>query len=165
MASPSSPKSPSPILRERLPEATPRITVYELFKRHIQSLAGIPGEASQFDQSEHGYEWRCEYELGVCSPDHAGKAVEKVLQLHFSLIDLERQPIPAAVLYLVELSRESGPQSRLMLPLEELTETHEQLNEELSRRGATIEMLENASRFMTSLNQVREALGEDVNWA
>jgi hypothetical protein len=52
-----------------------------------------------------------------------------------------------------------------MLPLEEITETHEQLNEELSRRGATIEMLENASRFMTSLNQVREALGEDVNWA
>ncbi len=165
MASPSSPKSPSPAAREGLPEASPRVTVYELFKRHIQSLAGIPGEVSQFDQSEHGYEWRCEYEVGVCPPAAGGSAAGNKLQLHFSLIDLERQPIPAAVLYLVEQSRPSGSQERLMLPLEELAETHEQLNEELSRRGVTIEVLENASRFIAALNQVRDALGEDVNWA
>ena len=165
MASSSSPKSPSPVVREVRSEAAPRVTVYELFKRHIQLLAGIPGEVSQFDQSEHGYEWRCEYEVGVCSPPAAGSAGESKLQLHFSLIDLERQPLPAAVLYLVEQSLTSGAQERLMLPLEELADTHEQLNEELSRREATIEMLENGSRFIAALTQVREALGEEVNWA
>ncbi len=156
--SPPSKNAPNTVQDAR-PERVARISVYDLFKRHIHLLADLPGEVSQFDQSEHGYEWRCEYDLGGSAPGQPG------VQLHFSLIDLERQPRPAAVLYLVGQARGSGGPERLMLPLEDLAETHEQLNERLSRDGATIAVLENASRFITALTRVREALGEEVNWS
>ena len=80
------------------------------------------------------------------------------LQLQFSLVDLEGGERPAAVLYLL------GPGDRLPLPLEELNATHEQLNGELARRGASIDTLERAHEFISALAKVRDTLGDAVSW-
>ena len=93
-------------MQPRLPRQ--RVTVYELFRRHIQSLAGLPGEKSQFDQSDFGYEWRCEFDIGLLATGPAPASGAGRLQLQFSLIDLERQVRPAAVLYLLDNGREPG---------------------------------------------------------
>ena len=133
-----------------------RVTVYELFRRHIQALAGLPGEKSQFDQSDFGYEWRCEFDI-----DPGAES----LQLQFSLIDLKRQMRPAAVLYLLDNGREPGNQERLLLPLGDLLDTHERLNEELVQRESSINAFENGNHFMAALAEVRKSLGSAVTWS
>jgi hypothetical protein len=134
-------------------EALEPITVDEIFRRHIRLLSSLPGEISQFDQSEFGYEWRCECGIG------------NALQLHFSLIDLERQKRPVAVLYLVGTGKEHSTQDRLLLPLEDLSETQEQLNRQLTHSGtATIEVLEKANHFILELAKVKESLGNEATW-
>lgn len=142
-----------------------RITVYELFRRHIQSLAGLPGEKSQFDQSDFGYEWRCEFDIGLLSTGPAPASGAGRLQLQFSLIDLERQVRPAAVLYLLDNRREPGTQERLLLPLSDLLDTHERLNEQLAQRESSISAFENGNRFMAALAVVRKSLGSAVTWS
>ena len=142
-----------------------RITVYELFRRHIQSLAGLPGEKSQFDQSDFGYEWRCEFDIGLLATDPAPASGAGRLQLQFSLIDLERQMRPAAVLYLLDNGREPGEQERLLLPLSDLLDTHERLNEQLALRESSINAFENGNRFMAALAVVRNSLGSAVTWS
>jgi hypothetical protein len=131
-----------------------RVSVYQLYRQQMQCLAGLPGQVSEFHQSEFGYEWRCEFDLDD----------SQSLQLQFSLVDLERQPRPAAVLSLLGPGRDA--RDRWPLPVEDLNETHELLNDELNRRGASIHALQSAHRFMTALMEVREVLGDaDVTWA
>ena len=131
-----------------------QITVDTLFRRHRQFLSSLPGEISQFDQSDFGYEWRCECDIG------------NAFQLHFSLIDLERQNRPAAVLYLVRTGQEQGTQDRLLVPLEDLSETQEQLNGQLAHSDtATIEVLEKVNHFILELAKVKKSLGNEVTWA
>ena len=136
----------------------------ELFSRHMEYLARLPGEVSQFGQSEFGYEWRCEFELGVCTAPTSAADSSQVLHLQFSLIDLEPQSKPAAVLYLLVQGPERGNKHRLSLPLEEPTETHEQLNQELARRDATLEILANAQRFIDELASLKDFLAWQVTW-
>ena len=69
------------------------------------------------------------------------------------------------MLYLVELDQNQDDYSRLPLPLNDLTETHEKLKERLTQREATIEVYENANRFIAALTKVRESLGNEVDWA
>jgi hypothetical protein len=125
-----------------------RVDVYQLYREQMPCLAALPGQVSEFQQNQFGYEWRCGFEL-----DATGG-----WQLQFSLVDLQGRQRPAAVLYLV------GPEERVGLSLEELNATHEQLNGELARRGASIETLERAHEFISALAQVRDALGDAVSW-
>ena len=131
----------------RDPEPT-RVNVYQLYREQMHCLAGLPGEVSEFQQNRFGYEWRCEFDIDR----------RLGLLLQFSLVDLERQERPAAVLYLL------GPDDRLALSLEELNATHEQLNGELVRRGARIETLEKAHEFVAALVKVRDMLGDSLSW-
>ena len=125
-----------------------RIDVYQLYRDQMHCLAGLPGQVSEFQQNQFGYEWRCEFELDAT----------RELQLQFSLVDLQGSRRPAAVLYLVEA------QQRSSLSLEDLNATHEQLNGELARRGASIDILEKAHEFISALAQVRETLGDALSW-
>jgi hypothetical protein len=135
-------------------EPLDQITVDTLFRRHRQFLSSLPGEISQFYQSDFGYEWRCE-----C-------AIENAFQLHFSLIDLERQDRPAAVLYLVKTGQEQDTQHRTLVPLEDLSESQEQLNEQLAHSDtATIGVLEKVNHFILELAKVKQSLGNEVTWA
>jgi hypothetical protein len=138
--------------------ALKRISVFDLFQQYVPILSGLPGGTSQFDQTDIGFEWHCEFEIG------AGLAEDTCLQIHFHLIDLEPLAKPAAVLYLVEFWAKKGKQNRLTVPLEDLTETHERLNEHLAGRGASIEAFENANNFIVALTQVRESLLSEVDW-
>ena len=167
MASSHHPEYPSVSMQGFRAELQTRVTVYDLFKHCRQFLSGLPGEISQFEQSDFGYEWRCEFEIAACAPtvtqtrsDHGHS-----LHLHFSLIDLNRHLRPAAALYLVEHDQVQGDYNRLPLPLNVLTETHEKLNECLTQREATIEVFDNANRFIAALTKARESLGNEVAWA
>ena len=146
------------------PVPSARITVPELFSRHMEYLARLPGEVSEFGQSEFGYEWRCEFELGVCTAATAGPDDLQVLHLQFSLIDLEPQSKPAAVLYLLVHRPQRSGKQRFSLPLEDPTETHEQLNQELASRDATLEILANAQRFIEELASLKDFLAWQVTW-
>ena len=158
------PKYPSTAVQGFRAESPGRFTVHGLFLRHRHLLAGLPGETSQFDQSDFGYEWRCEFEIGACPPAVAQADMGHSLQLHFSLMDIDRQSKPIAVLYLVEHGQEQDHHHRLLLPLEDLTETHEQLNQHLAQKEASIEVFENANRFIAALTKVRESLDNELVW-
>jgi hypothetical protein len=69
------------------------------------------------------------------------------------------------VLYLVEHDQDQGDYNRLPLPLNDLNETHEKLNECLIQRETTIEVFDNANRFIAALTKLRESLGHEVAWA
>lgn len=140
------------------------ITVHELFSRYMQFFAGLPGDISEFDQSEFGYEWRCEFGLGVCPATTPGPDKAGILRLHFSLVDLDRFSSPAAVLYLVTRSPQREDKNRLALSLEDLEDTQEQLNQELLRRDATLEMFAEADRFIVALTSLKNAIADRVAW-
>jgi hypothetical protein len=167
MASSHHPEHQSVSMQGFRAELQTRVTVYDLFLYCRQFLSGLPGEISQFEQSDFGYEWRCEFEIAACAPAIAQTRADHghSLHLHFSLIDLDRHLRPAAVLYLVEHDQDQGDYNRLPLPLNDLTETHEKLNECLIQRETTIEVFDNANRFITALTKVRESLGNEVAWA
>jgi hypothetical protein len=135
-----------------------RVTLFDLFQQHVSTLSELPGGVSQFDQTDIGFEWHCEFEIG------AGSAGTSSLQIHFHLIDLEQLPKPAAVLYLVEANEHGEKRNRLPLPLENLTETHEQLNEHLVDKGASIEMFEKTGNFVAALTNVKALLSGEVAW-
>lgn len=135
-----------------------RITLLDLFQQHRPVLSSLPGGTSQFDQTEIGFEWHCEFDLG------AGRGGEGRLQIHFHLLDLDLLPKPAAVLYLVESPGGGEKQNRLPLPLENLTETHEQLNNCLVECGASIAVFEKAGNFIAALTSVRAMLPVEVAW-
>lgn len=135
-----------------------RLSLFDLFQQYVPILSGLPGGTSQFDQTDIGFEWHCEFEID------AGSTEQARLQIHFHLIDLESLPKPAAVLYLVEVCENSKKQNRLQLPLESLTATHEQLNEHLAEKRASIEAFENAGNFILALANVRESLQSKVAW-
>lgn len=135
-----------------------RVTLFDLFQQYRPVLSELPGGTSQFDQTDIGFEWHCEFEIGARS------AGADSLQIHFHLIDLEQLPKPAAVLYLVEADEFGEQRNRLPLPLENLTATHEQLNEHLVEKGANIDMFERAGNFIAALTNVRESLLGDVAW-
>jgi len=147
--------------------ATPagRISVYQLFLHHASVLAKLPGEVSQFDETGFGYEWRCEYRLGEGAPAGEGHSGGYTLKLHFSLVDMKGRMRPVAVLYVVEQGSGQSSQARQLLPLEDLAETHEVLNDHLARKQVSIDALEKASRFITALYGVRDAIGLEVDWA
>jgi hypothetical protein len=126
-----------------------RVNVYQLYREQMPCLAALPGQVSEFQQNQFGYEWRCEFAL-----DEA-----QGWRLQFSLVDLQGQQKPAAVLYLL-LDQEQ----RISLSVEELNATHEQLNGELARRGASIEILQKAHEFISALAQVRDTLGDSLSW-
>ena len=128
--------------------APARANVYQLYREQMHCLAALPGEVSEFQQNEFGYEWRCEMELDVAGG----------LRLQFSLVDIKGREQPAAVLSLL------GPEERLGLSLEELNATHDQLNGELARRGSSIDALERAHEFISALAQVKDALGDSLSW-
>lgn len=139
--------------QSRRSESSEPITVDDIFRRHIRSLSSLPGEVSQFDQSEFGYEWRCECDIG------------DAFQLQFSLVDLEGQKRPAAVLYMVASGLEHDTQDRLLLPLEDLSETQEQLNRQLTQSGAaTIDALEKVNHFIVELTKVKKSLENEATW-
>jgi hypothetical protein len=69
------------------------------------------------------------------------------------------------VLYLVEHDQDQDDYNRLPLPLNDLNETHEKLNECLIQRETTIEVFDNANRFIAALTKLRESLGNEVAWA
>jgi hypothetical protein len=135
-----------------------KVSLFDLFQQYVPILSGLPGGTSQFDQTEIGFEWHCEFEIG------AGSTEQARLQIHFHLIDLEQLPKPAAVLYLVEAAENSQKQNRLPLPLANLTATHEKLNEQLAEKKASIEAFENAGNFILALANVRESLQGEVAW-
>ncbi len=135
-----------------------RVSVFDLFQQYVPILSGLPGGTSQFDQTDIGFEWHCEFEIG------AGLAEDTRLQIHFHLIDLEPLAKPAAVLYLIESWAKREKQNRLTVPLENLTETHERLNGHLANKAASIEAYENANNFIVALTQVRELLQGEVDW-
>lgn len=137
----------------------PRATVFEIFRDYRHLLSVLPGEISQFDQTDVGYEWRCQFNLGDAS------ATANTLELHFSLVDLGGLPRPAAALYLVEHDTDRATNDHLALALEDLEDTHEQLNEQLAGRGASIEALGRAHSFIAELAKLRESLGQLVSWA
>jgi len=135
-----------------------KVSLFDLFQQYVPILSGLPGGTSQFDQTEIGFEWHCEFEIGMASTEQAR------LQIHFHLIDLEQLSKPAAVLYLVEARENSKTQNRVPLPLESLTATQEQLNEHLAEKKASIEAFENAGNFILALANVRESLQGKVAW-
>jgi hypothetical protein len=147
------------------PTALERVTVYELFRKHLPLLSELPGELSQFNQTDIGYEWRCELELGVAPAAKGLDGTGNRLYLHFSLVDLPGQRHPAAVLYLLEQRRESVSHERILLPLEDLSETQEQLNTELSQLAVSIEVYEKAHYFISALSRVKESLDGEVSWS
>ena len=67
MASSHHPEYPSVSMQGFRAELQTRVTVYDLFKHCRQFLSGLPGEISQFEQSDFGYEWRCECEIAACA--------------------------------------------------------------------------------------------------
>jgi hypothetical protein len=158
------PKYPSDAVQGFRPESPGRFTVHGIFLRHRHLFAGLPGETSHFDQSDFGYEWRCEFEIGACPPTVAQADMGHSLQLHFSLMDIDRQSKPIAVLHLIEHGQEQDHHHRLLLPLEDLTETHEKLNQHLAQKEASIEVFENANRFIAALTKVRESLDNELVW-
>jgi hypothetical protein len=164
MATRPDPSSPANRPGSSTPSSPARITVYELFPRYIQLLAGLPGEVSQFEETGFGYEWRCEYRLGAVQSAGGTGNGNAEFQLHFSLVDLRGGTRPAAVLYLVEEGPADDSPQRQMLPLEDLTETQEVLNRALAHRGATVGIMEGADRFLRQLGPVRDGLGQDVDW-
>ena len=162
MATSTDPTAPGGKLGDRVSPAPARVTLYELFPRHIQLLAALPGEVSQFEETGYGYEWRCQCRLGPVPAGDDGATAE--LQLHFSLVDLPAGTRPAAVLYLVEGQPGADGPRRRLLPLQDLADTQELINGELARRGATVGIMEEADRFIRQLARVRDGLGEDVDW-
>jgi hypothetical protein len=147
------------------PTSLERVTVYELFRKYLPLLSELPGELSQFNQTDIGYEWRCELELGVAPAAKGLDGTGNRLYLHFSLVDLPGQRHPAAVLYLLEQRRESASHERMLLPVEDLNETQEQLNTELSQLAVSIEVYEKAHYFISALSRVKESLDREVSWA
>jgi hypothetical protein len=141
-----------------------RITVEELFARYMQFFARLPGDVSEFDQSELGYEWRCEFELGMSSTAINRPDAALSLQLHFSVVDLDRFSSPAAVLYLVACGPRREDKNRLPLSLQDLEDTQEQLNQELLRRDATLETFADADRFILALTSLKNAIADRVAW-
>ena len=70
------------------------------------------------------------------------------------------------MLYLVRTGQEQGTQDRLLVPLEDLSETQEQLNGQLAHSDtATIEVLEKVNHFILELARVKKSLGNEVTWA
>jgi hypothetical protein len=147
------------------PTSLQRVTVYELFQNYLPLLSELPGERSQFNQTEIGYEWGCELALGVAPAAVGRVGTEIQLYLHFSLVDLPGQWHPAAVLYLLEHRQEPVDHERILLPLEDLSETHDQLNEQLARREVNIEVFEKANDFILALTRLKESLSGEVTWA
>ena len=166
MAASHHPEYPSVPMQGFRAELQTRVTVYDLFLQCRQYLSGLPGEISQFEQSDFGYEWHCEFEISTCAPTATQTRADygHSLQLHFSLVDLDRHLRPAAALYLVEHDQEQDDYNRLPLPLSDLTETHEKLNQWLTQRGAAVEVFGNANRFITALTKAKESLGNEVAW-
>ena len=158
MASFAQPASQSNKESPELKVSLKRLSLFDLFQQYVPILSGLPGGTSQFDQTDIGFEWHCEFEIGAGSTD------QNRLQIHFHLIDLEPLPQPAAVLYLVETCENSKKQNRVPLPLESLNATHQQLNEHLAEKGASMEAFENAGNFILSLTSVRESLQGEVAW-
>jgi hypothetical protein len=165
MAQFSTPKASLHKAQSFRPTSLERVTVYELFRKYLPLLSGLPGERSQFNQTDIGYEWRCELELGVAPAAKGRLGAENRLYLHLSFVDLPGQRHPAAVLYLLEQRRESASHERMLLPVEDLNETQEKLNAELSQLAVNIEMHEKASHFISALNRVKESLDREVSWA
>jgi hypothetical protein len=147
------------------PTSLERVTVYDLFRRYLPLLSELPGERSQFNQTDIGYEWRCELELGIAPAAKGLDGVGNRLYLHFSFVDLPGQRHPAAVLYLLEQRRESASHERMLLPVEDLNETQEKLNAELSQLAVNIETHEKANHFISALSRVKESLDREVSWA
>lgn len=165
MAQFSTPKASLHKAQPFRPTSLERVTVYDLFRRHLPLLSELPGERSQFTQTDIGYEWRCELELGVAPAAKGRLGAENRLYLHLSFVDLPGQRHPAAVLYLLEQRRESVSHERILLPLEDLSETQEQLNTELSQLAVSIEVYEKAHYFISALSRVKESLDSEVSWA
>lgn len=165
MASPRHLEYPPVSIQGFRAELQTRVTVHDLFLHCRQFLSGLPGETSQFEQSDFGYEWHCEFKIAACAPTVTQTRADDGPSLHlrFSLVDVDRHLRPAAVLYLVE--HDQGDCSRLPLPLNDLNEAHEKLNECLIQRETTIEVFENANRFIVALAKLRESLGNEVAWA
>lgn len=134
-----------------------RVGLYELFQRYVPVLSGLPGDRSQFDQTDLGCEWHCECDIGADSTE-AGN-----LQIHFHLIDLDKLSRPAAVLYLIE-NQVDEQQKRLPMPLENLTQTRDQLHEELAHCAAEATSFDKADAFVAALGQVRDRLQTEVTW-
>lgn len=141
-----------------------RVTLYEMFPRHVRVLAALPGEVSEFNETGFGHEWRCECRLGACSFAGADSPGKQWLKLHFSLLDMKGHIRPSAVLYLVREGEGRGVQQRLLIPLEDLDDTHEILNRHLGQQSASIDALETASQFIGALHAVRDDLGSEVDW-
>lgn len=144
---------------------TGRITVDQLLLHHRELLSSLPGEVSHFDQNRFGYEWRCQFQLGAGTPvsDKSQPGNQRPLELHFSLMDLDRHPKPAAALCLVEYGTQATPH-RLFLSLVNLADTQDQLNEHLLQRNASVSMYENANRFIDALMEFRELVENQIVW-
>jgi len=153
--------APVPEQDIRSPVASPqdvptprRITVFELFQHYVRILSALPGERSEFSQTEMGYEWQCQFDIGPGT-----------LQLHFHLIDLEALPAPAAALFLVEPGAAPGEPTRRAFPLEDLEHTHELLNRCLAEREASVEAFRQADLFLTELGLVKLSLPGEISWS
>ncbi|MEH6581512.1 MAG: hypothetical protein V7754_06215 [Halioglobus sp.] len=142
-----------------------RLTLLEIFPRHRNYLSALPGETSQFHQSNIGYEWRCEFQITPNRADDSPAARHDSLHLHFSLIDLEGYTRPAAVLSLISQGQLSEEFSRHVLPTEDMEQLPEQLNQLLSNSGAEIQEHERAAHFLAALSKLRESLGSEVLWS
>ncbi|MEM8561615.1 MAG: hypothetical protein AAGF57_05235 [Pseudomonadota bacterium] len=134
-----------------------RVSLYELFQRYVPVLSDLPGDRSQFDQTDLGCEWHCECDIG------ADPAAGGDLQIHFHLIDLDTLTRPAAVLYLIEHPLEKQ-QTRLPLPLENLTQTRDQLHDELAQCDAQAISFDKANAFVCALGRVKDRLRTEVTW-
>jgi len=144
---------------------TDRITVDQLLLHYRELLSNLPGEVSHFDQNAFGYEWRCELQLDTNTPPLGNRQTHsnRPLELHFSLMDLDRHTKPAAALCLVEYGSQAT-QHRLFIALGNLADTQEQLNEHLLQRNASVAVYENAHRFLAALTEFRGIVQDQIVW-
>jgi hypothetical protein len=135
-----------------------RTTVLELFQHYVRILSGLPGERSEFSQTEMGYEWLCQLELGA-------NAAGDSLQLSFHLVDLDVLPAPAAVLMLVESGGAGAESVRQSFSLEDLEQTREQFNRYLADAGATVAAFQQVGLFFEELTVIRGNLPQEISWS
>jgi hypothetical protein len=154
-----------PAARDGLaPAEAPR--VYELFRSHLRQFACLPGENSHFDQSDHGHEWRCEFELGICRPMPAVGDWSQAhsLQLNFCLVDMVGNERPAGVLYLMDCLAGRRCSNRLLYSMADLSATLDRINEQIGLWDGTVEMSLRANQFIEALAELKQALGARVSW-
>ena len=137
-----------------------RLSLKDIMERYFSVIAEIPGQDIEVRATDLGVERRCLYRIEVDAP--AGQASGSQIQLVFSLLDFDKRRRPIAVLVFEDTATD---QPDVMLALDSLDDTHEQLNELLKSKGAPVAAFVLASAYIESLRKVKELVVRDIKWA